>query len=277
MYPLSAERLLDIWEEGRAAGPVDRALLLLMGACPDEDAEALAALSVGERDHRLLRVREWAFGPRISSVGQCPECGEAAEMDFSLGEVAPRTGPGEVEGILDVEGIRVRFRPPDSRDLAELSLHLERVAAGAADSAAATPDGAPGGGASPVPSTGTVPEAEARRFLLERCVVSAHREPGGPSLAAHQLPESMQAAVVEALEAADPMGDLEVAVTCPGCSHAWDAALDVPGFLWQEVDRWARRTLLEVHALASAYAWPETEILRLSPTRRRLYLELVGA
>jgi hypothetical protein len=277
MGPLTAARLLDIWEEGRAAGPVDRALLLLGGACPGEDVEALAALPVGERDRRLLRIREWAFGTRISSVGRCPECGEAVEMDFALEAVAPWTSADSGDAMLEAEGIQVRFRPPDSRDLAELALHLRALSSPTAASSAPDVGTRPSDPPSEVPSPVPDAEAEARRFLLDRCVVEARRHPDGTSMAPDQLPATVEAAVVEALEAADPMADLAVEVTCPGCSHAWSAALDVPGFLWEEVDRWARRTLLEVHALASAYAWPEAEILRLSPTRRRLYLELVGA
>jgi hypothetical protein len=34
---------------------------------------------------------------------------------------------------------------------------------------------------------------------------------------------------------------------------------------------------MDVHALASAYGWSEREILALSDTRRRLYLEMVSA
>ena len=37
------------------------------------------------------------------------------------------------------------------------------------------------------------------------------------------------------------------------------------------------RAQYEVHLLASAYCWPETEILALSSTRRRFYLEAVSA
>ena len=45
---------------------------------------------------------------------------------------------------------------------------------------------------------------------------------------------------------------------------------------WLEIDAWARRTLRDVHALASAYAWSERDVLALSPTRRTLYRELCG-
>jgi hypothetical protein len=38
----------------------------------------------------------------------------------------------------------------------------------------------------------------------------------------------------------------------------------------------ARSLLAEVHSLARAYGWTESEILALSPQRRSTYLEMVG-
>ena len=47
--------------------------------------------------------------------------------------------------------------------------------------------------------------------------------------------------------------------------------------LWAELEAVARRLAMEVHTLASAYGWSESEILSLSDARRRLYLEMVSA
>ena len=78
------------------------------------------------------------------------------------------------------------------------------------------------------------------------------------------------------MAAADPQADVELALSCPACGHAWPAAFDIASFLWTEVDAWARVLLHEIHALASAYGWREADILALSPRRRRAYLELIG-
>ncbi len=56
-----------------------------------------------------------------------------------------------------------------------------------------------------------------------------------------------------------------------------ERAFDVGGFLWEEIDVRARRLLDEVHALARSYCWSERQILELSETRRRAYLERVLA
>ena len=82
-------------------------------------------------------------------------------------------------------------------------------------------------------------------------------------------------AVTRALDEADPCADLTVALTCPVCAHAWDAALDIAAFLWEEIEVRARRFLDEVHVLAQAYGWTEAEILRLSEARRSAYIDRV--
>jgi hypothetical protein len=49
---------------------------------------------------------------------------------------------------------------------------------------------------------------------------------------------------------------------------------DIASFLWRETHGWAQGTLRDVHGLAAAYGWREEDVLRLSPTRRQIYLEL---
>ena len=61
------------------------------------------------------------------------------------------------------------------------------------------------------------------------------------------------------------------------CGHEWDELFDVVSFVWAELEVQACRLLQEVHVLARAYGWREGDVLALSPRRRRLYLEMVGA
>jgi hypothetical protein len=100
--------------------------------------------------------------------------------------------------------------------------------------------------------------------LLERCLLG-----GGD-----RVTENLHAAVGEKMSGADPMADIHLALNCPNCQQAWNAPFDIVAFLWREISAAARRLLREVHMLASAYGWTETEILSLSPARRRAYLEL---
>lgn len=103
--------------------------------------------------------------------------------------------------------------------------------------------------------------------LVERCVQPLNGEVGDVPL------ERLEDAIL----GADPLAELDLALSCPVCSHTWVAPLDVPAFVWAEVDAWAMRVLQEVHLLASAYGWSESEILRLAPRRRQAYLDMIGA
>jgi hypothetical protein len=52
--------------------------------------------------------------------------------------------------------------------------------------------------------------------------------------------------------------------------------LDPGEFLWSKVNLQAHRLLQDVHLLARAYGWTESDVLRLGPGRRQAYLELAG-
>lgn len=110
------------------------------------------------------------------------------------------------------------------------------------------------------------PGAATTRQLVERCLLEAPAE----------LTEDALAAVGMAMAQADPLLDLRIEVTCPACSHGWVAPFDVMAFVWQELDHWAQRLLRDVHTLARAYGWRESDILALSPQRRAFYLQLVN-
>ena len=53
-------------------------------------------------------------------------------------------------------------------------------------------------------------------------------------------------------------------------------ALDITAYLWSEVEDWAKRLLIEIHTLASAYGWREAELLALEPAQREAEPDLDG-
>jgi hypothetical protein len=242
MQSLSAAQLLELWERGHAAAPVERALLLLSAACPESDREAIARLPIGRRDERLLTLREWAFGPGLTGLVACPECGQCVEASFNTTDI--RAAPPDEVGALTLTDMEheVQFRLPDSLDLLAIPAGLD------VDSA--------------------------RGLLLDRCVVAARRR--GESVPVAELPAAVVAAVASHMAAADPQANVQLELRCPACAALWQAAFDVVSFFWAEIDAWAQRTLTEVHALARAYGWREADVLSLSPRRRRMYLDMVS-
>jgi hypothetical protein len=81
----------------------------------------------------------------------------------------------------------------------------------------------------------------------------------------------------ELMAGEDPLAEILVRFDCPTCSGSFDENLDLASFLWAEIGARAKRLLLDVHKLASAYGWSEAEILSLSQARREIYLEMVRA
>jgi hypothetical protein len=106
---------------------------------------------------------------------------------------------------------------------------------------------------------------ESETALLERSIIA-----GGDSRAIDG--ESFAAA----LAAADPLADITLAMLCPECATEWSAQLDVVSCVWAELDAWADRAIDDVHRLARAYGWSESQILALSPARRTAYLERIA-
>lgn len=109
--------------------------------------------------------------------------------------------------------------------------------------------------------------ADAREALLARCVLDPPLE---------SLPEPAREAVVRRMAELDPLANIELELACPACDETGSVAFDIASFLWTELDAAARRTLEDVHVLASAYGWREEDVLALPPERRRAYLELAG-
>lgn len=251
MRALSASELLEIWEHGLTLMPLRRAVVLLAAACPELAGEALAQLSIGERDARLLTLREWTFGPHLTGLVMCPNCDVWLEFSFHVADLRLASTPQDKEDVAEerrdlsvrVDNYEVHFRLPNSLDLIALADEAD--------------------------------EASAQQRLLQRCVLAAyhHQE----EEAASQLPPEVVTAIVEQMGLADPQGDLQLALSCPSCDYQWQAAFDIESFFWTEINAWAHRMLREVHSLASAYGWREADILAMSARRRRAYLEMITA
>ena len=243
MRPLSAAQLLDAWERGLSEPSCRRVFPVLAAAYLDCPVDELAALSIGERDRRLLTLRESTFGSRLASIAHCGQCGEVLEWEIETTHLLVEK-PAQLSGDLsvDVENFHVRFRLPNSLDLA---------------------------------SIGTCTDASSARLkLLESCIASAQHN--GEEVSPGALPVSVTNEIVKRMAEADPQADLEFELSCPACGEQWQAQFDIESFFWSEIGAWAQRILLEVHRLARAYGWSETEILNLSPWRRQFYLGLAG-
>jgi hypothetical protein len=230
MASQSAAGLLEVWESGADRHAVDQALLLLAAGFPHASPAELASLSLGDRNRRLLSLRESLFGGDLAGIASCPGCGDRVEFALDLATLqsdAPTARPMQVE----VDGTEHRVRPLDSLDLAAV--------------------------------VGCEDVETARWRLAARALLS------GPD----ELTEEVVDRVAECLERGDMASEFLLGVACPACGHAWHVDLDIGAFVWTEVAGEAARLLQEVAGLARAYAWREADILAMSASRRRFYLD----
>jgi len=239
MRALSASEIVRVWEWGQNKHPVDRAVMLLSLVQPELTAEQVAALTVGQRNTRLLTVRERTLGGQLDGFAQCPQCGEQLEFGVAI-EAIRRPEPTAQEFVLASDAYTLHCRLPNSRDLAALVM---------ADDA-----------------------ETARRRLIERCVQAVDHT--GAPFPVEALPATLFADLADAVTEHDPQAAMFFALACPACGHEWSVLFDIVAFFWTELGDRAKRLLMDVHTLARAYGWCEAEILGMSALRRQFYLDL---
>ncbi len=234
---------MHIWEVGQGQHPLDRAMTMLHVAFPEATRDELVLLSIGQRDTRLLAMREQTFGTRLSSLAICPAC--QGQVEFVLNTFEMRTSlenepDAQVQQMM-VDGYELHFRLPNSVDLSAL--------------------------------VGYTDVAQARHLLLQHCVVQASKD--GIAVNVEDLPETIVEALAAQMDERDPQAEMELDLKCGACGHHWQVLFDIMSFFWTEIAIYAKRLLGEVHILAQVYGWRELDILSMSALRRQFYLEMV--
>src|SRR5258707_12730681 len=202
MRALSAQEMRAVWERGLDQLPVERALTLLEASCPESEPRALAAMSIGRRDARLLTLREWAFGSRLTGCSVCKSCGQPLEIDIQvcdLRQSVADTEPGVVS--LAAAGYELSLRPVNSLDLAAC-----RNAGRKNDIA---------------------------RRLFERCLVEGRSTEGTAAsgqITADDVPDEVAQMAMESVAKADPQADLEIVIACASCGQNTTEIFDVVAF-----------------------------------------------
>ncbi len=238
MRRLSAPDILKVWEEGQGEHHLDRALTFLLAAFPDTTRDKLAELSIGQRDAYLLRLREMTFGNKLRCFAQCPGCKERLEFEMKTTDI--RALPDEKNQEFEIDDFNVKYRMPNSLDLAAI--------AGCND-------------------------AETARSMLGQRCVQAMRD--GVEVDFGELPALAKEKLAAHMAEQEPTSDVVLSLNCPACGHQWQTVFDIVSFFWAELNVEARRLLYDVHVLALAYGWRESDILSMSDTRRQFYLGMV--
>jgi hypothetical protein len=241
MDALAAAQTLNLWEACDGLTPVRRSLVLA-AAASGAAVDDVEALPLGRRDALVLELHRSLGGGTLEATAECSACGEP--VDFCLEPAALLARERERVDAVQVEAgsCVVAWRPPDSRDVAAAAEQADALAA--------------------------------ERLLISRCVVHA-LGPDGETMLAEALPPEAREAVAAAMLESDPLAEVLVALGCPACDTSFTAELDVSTFVFSHLRARGQRLLYEVHTLASAHGWTESEVLALDERRRSAYLELV--
>lgn len=242
MESISDRVLLDVWDSAICHSLLEKSLLLISKCFPSRSFNEVACLTIGERDACLFKIRKQLFGSELHNVTTCPQCRQRIEWQTSVDSLC-RQGLDLIWEIKPLEiiykGQQVRFRIPNSTDILEI-MKIEN------------PD-------------------FRQRVLVERCLENASL----PSSSTEGWPEDLMEAVIEKIEACDPLADITLDINCPDCGHRWTSCFDIMWFLWSEIDMWAKKLVQDVSVLAVNFGWSEHDILGMSHNRRNLYINQI--
>jgi hypothetical protein len=234
-------QILTIWEQGISQLSTQRAMIILSTAMPTVNPQDLEELSLGNRNLKLLNIREALFGTKIDCLAHCHHCQEFLEFNLDSTLLKSETPPSSHEFVCTIEETKYKLRLINCQDLA-IAAQQPNV-------------------------------AEAERVLIERCILSIDDQevvaPQSPPKAVHE-----KLAVV--LQRHDPLAELLIHLTCPICNKNFQTALEIADFLWNEIATYAKQLLSEVHLLAQTYGWNEETIFALSRARRQYYLQQIS-
>lgn len=242
MKYLSDRELLTIWEFGTKHSVIETSLFLLSYAYPEHDIPHIAAFSIGERDARLLHLRESLFGPVLQNTSDCTVCHQKMEWETSIDSLKLQPISETVPGLMDLnyKEHHIELRLPNSLDILELNEQ---------DS-----------------------EDDQVSQLIEQCVVNSTL----PQKQAKKMSKTLKHKIVQIMEDHDPQANVVMKLSCSECGNQWEATFDILQYLLKEINDWAIEMLQDVYTLAVNFGWSESDILDMSRFRRNLYLNMIN-
>lgn len=223
-----------------AIGLLDRLLV----RTPGSSAEHLKAveLTPAERDRLLAALYERTFGSRIESTARCTLCGDLFDLTFEIGDLLAACGFAEPSSSFRSEVCR----EADGTFVLPSGLRF-RLPTGEDEMAV----------------VGLPPE-QAELALLHSCIIESKK---GVDLDAVQ----------QAMEDVAPVLNLDLDAHCPECGGKQLLHFDIQFYLLRALEQQNKQVAREIHRLAVAYGWSLNEILGLSRTQRRTFVEFVEA
>lgn len=244
MKPLTTVELLNVWDETAERPLIEKILRLLAKACSADHIDQVSQLSIGDRDARLLKIREWIFGNILRNKVNCPKCGEVLEWESDTSALHLQTIPADLasnEFSFEKDDYTIKFRLPNSLDVFQM--------------------------------TEKELSENSYQIVISKCILSIKKNQKECNF--NDLPLLIIDSLNDYMSLHDPQADIKMQLVCPCCDHSWGMYFDIGSYLWDEINNWARKILQEVYILARTFSWSEKEILTMTPHRRRMYLDMI--
>ena len=209
--------------------------LIDTASVPEANQIHAVDLVAADRDRLLAAVYSEAFGDRIESTLTCARCDQPFDLFFSL------------KRLLSL------MKEPSAGEWKALGDGRFEAANGLTFRLPK--------GADELAIVGLAPE-EIESWLLDRCTE------GG------EWPEG-RIAFEQLLEEVAPLLSLELLAPCAECKHVHTVQFDIQSYVLGAILAERRRLLAEINRIASAYSWSLDEILSLTRSDRRQFVELI--
>ena len=243
MQNISERDLLSVWEFGVNNSLIETCLLLLSYAYPDFENDEVAAFSIGERDIRLLHIREALFGSLFQNTSDCSSCGQKMEWETTVDmfKLQPiNVTPHQVLIQMALKNNDISIRLPNSLDIMEVE-------------------------------SGTYSELSENQ-LLEKCIVNSSRPIGDID----KISQDFKEEIFHKMEEKDPQANIQMNLACPECENEWTATFDIMQYLWVEINEWAIQLMNDIYLLARDFGWSENDILNMNRFRRKIYINMIN-
>lgn len=256
LRPLNGADEAFLIDSGESVLPAHRTTALLarcvsrVGTSGEVTLDTIRALTVGDREALLLHLRRATLGEQMQCILTCANshCGTKMDLELKVGTLLltpyPHSQSLHEASLADGALVyRIRFRVPNGADVEA-----------AAPFAATDPQGA-------------------ANLILSRCV-KAIADKDGKDI--ERLPSSLGKQLSALIAELDPQAELMLDLTCPACGFVFSALFDAATCFFHEIAGRIHHLYREVHSLAFHYHWSESEIMGMTPRKRRQYLNLLS-
>lgn len=202
------------------------------------DAAMAARFSVPDRQFLMLRLAALITGERVWLKVECGHCHSLFDVEVFRSELPVKEAGEGYPGVsVKLDEMVVEAKVPTGRDQEGL---------------------------------GDLDDHDATLRLLQSCIESVDGQPPSEDFFG-QLSKREVTLIDEALDEMAPAVCDRLVSNCPECQQQQIVPLDHSGSI--EVDEYAFYD--EIHTLASAYHWSESDILDLPLATRQRYLDLI--